>query len=174
MRTPLLAALFCALAPSSALAVGQGETTVTAGPDMVVLFDGQTRAGAGFDIRALHGLTDALAVRLGLQGAWLPGSASTNATRVVAPSLALGLSADVLNLVPFVEAGIVLADLRSSGMPARLRLGGQLAAGADYLLSRRLAVTAVAHADYLALRLAGDGGSVPAELALALHLGYVF
>jgi len=146
---------------------------VTAGPDIVVLFEEQARAGAGFDIRALHGLTDALAVRLGLQGAWLPASADTN-TFVVAPSLALGLSADVLNLVPFAEAGIVLADVRSSGLPARLRLGGQLAAGVDYLLSRHLTVTAVAHADYLPLRLAGDGASTPAEIALALHLGYVF
>jgi hypothetical protein len=166
--------LLLALLPASALAAGQGETTLSGGPGLVVLFDGTTRAGAAADARLLRGLTDSWSLRLGLQAAWIPASGETGATRIAAPSFGLTFAADVTNLVPFVEGGIAFADLRGGGGGSRQRLGGQLGAGADYFLTRRLTLCALARLDYYALRVAGDRGSIPAQVTIALHLGHVF
>jgi hypothetical protein len=166
--------LLLAISPASALAAGEGETTISGGPGLAVLFDGQTRAGVATDVRLLRGLTDAWSLRLGLQAAWIPASGNTNATRVTAPSLGLTLAADITNLVPFVDAGIVFADLRGGGLGSRQRLGCQLGAGADYFIARRFTLTLLARLDYYALHLAGDRGSSPTQATLALHLGRVF
>jgi hypothetical protein len=170
----ILTAVALVLAPSRAWAVGQGEMMASAGPGVLVSFDGQKRAGPLVDVRFLRGLSDALGARLAVQGAWLPAKDGKEPVRILMPSFGLTLSADALKLVPFVEAAVLLADMRSDDQAARVRLGGQLAAGADYLLSRHMALTAVLYANGLPLRLSGVGGSTPFGLAAALSLGYVF
>jgi hypothetical protein len=169
-----LALLLCSLLSASALAAGQGEIAVTGGTGLAFLFEGQTRTGAEADVRFLRGLSDSWSARLGVQAAWIPAPGETGATRLVAPALGLTFAADVLNLVPFAEAGIVLADIRGGGLPSGQRFGPQIGIGVDYLVTRHFTVSLLARADYFALRLAGARESSPSQVNLALHLGHVF
>jgi|GEM_PF-4123154 len=168
------AILLGSLLPASALGAGRGEMAVTGGPGLAVVFAGTNRAGASADLRVLRGLSDSWSARLGLQGAWIPASGETGATRIMAPALGLTVAADVLNLVPFAETGIVLADIRGGGLSSRQRLGGQLCVGAEYLATRHFTLSLLARLDYFAIRLAGAHESSPSQLTLALHLGRVF
>jgi hypothetical protein len=168
------AVLLSALLPFAAHAAGQDETVVTGGPGLAVLFDGEAQVGVSGDVRLMHGLSDFWSARLGLGLAWLPATDGGPAKRVVAPTLGLTVAADVLNLVPFAELGVVLADLRGGGLASRQRLGAELSLGIDRLLSRHLTLSALGRVDYLPLRLAGANGSPPLLLVLALCLGYVF
>lgn len=166
--------LLSALLPVAAHAAGQGETVVAGGPGMAVLFDDEARVGVAGDVRLLRGLSDSWSAKLGLAFAWIPAEDKRPAMHMVAPTLGLTVAADVLNLVPFAELGVVLADLRGGGLPSRQRLGGELSLGADYLVTRHLALSLLGRIDHLALRLAGAGGSPPVLLVFALTLGYVF
>lgn len=169
-----LAVLVASFVPVLAHAAGQGETTVGGGPGLAVLRDGGTRAGGAAEVRLLRGLDDAWSARVRLQAAWLPARGDRQATQLFAPGLGLTVAADVVNLVPFLDVGVVLADLRETGRPSRQRLGAELAAGADYLLSRHLVLSLLARVDYLVLRLGGYGAPTPLLLTLDLHVGYVF
>jgi hypothetical protein len=168
------ALLLSTLLPLTASAAGKGETAVAGGPGLAVLFDGQTRLGGSGDVRLLRGLSDSWSAKLALGFAWIPSTSHTPTTRLLTPSLGLVVAADAVNLVPFAELGVVFADVRGDGTAARQRLGGALALGADYLLSRHLALSLLGRVDYLALRLAGAGASRPVLLVLTLSLGYVF
>jgi hypothetical protein len=169
-----LAFLTLSLVPATVRAAGQGETAVTGGPGLAILFDGETRVGGAADLQLLHGLSDFWSARLGLQAAWLPSRDETSATRLVMPGLGLMVAADVLNLVPFAALGVVLADIRGGGVSSRQRLAGQLSLGADYLASRHLTLSLLGRIDYPALRLAGPRTSSPLLLTFALHAAYVF
>ena len=173
MRRALALLILCMPAPS-ALAAGEGEMALTAGPGLAVGLTGGARVGASVDARFLYGLTDAWSARLDLAGSWLPSSGESAATRVIAPTLGMTVAADVLNLVPFGEVGIVIGDVRGGGSAARQYLGGQLGAGVEYLLTRRLTLSLLGRIDYLALRLAGPDATDPLALTFALHLGHVF
>ena len=166
--------LLLSFLPASALAAGQGENAVTGGAGLALALTGPTRVGAAVDVRLLHGFNDSWSARLGLEGSWLPGSGDTSATRIVTPSLGLTVAADVLNLVPFAEAGFGFADIRGGGTASRQYLGGQLGVGVDYLATRHLTLSLLGRLDYFALRLAGPDGSRPVVATFALHLGRVF
>jgi hypothetical protein len=171
---PGFAPLLCLLLPAAALAGGPGESALGAGPGLAVLSEGTTRAGASGEVRFPRGLSDSWSARMGLQAAWMPAAAGASAKQLVAPALGLTAAADVLNLVPFAEAGVVLGDIRGGGLPSRQRLGGQFGIGADYLASRHVTLSLLARVDYFALRLSGASESRPVQLTLALHLGRVF
>ncbi len=173
MRRALALLIVWVPAPA-AFATGEGETALTAGPGFALGFEDATRAGGSADARLLYGLTDSWSARLGLAGTWLASNGATSATRIVAPSLGVTAAADVLNLVPFAEAAVVFGDVRRSDMAARQYLGGELGAGVEYLVTRRLTVTLLGRLDYFALRLAGPDVARPVALTLALHLGRVF
>ena len=160
--------------PTSALALGQGEASLSGGLGPALAFQGQIRPGAQADVRLLRGLNDSWAARLGLQTAWYPASNSTPSAHVTAQALGLTWAADVLNLVPFADLGILAADVRGGGMTPSWRLGGQLGLGADYFLSRHLTMSLLARVDYLPLRLAGGHNAHPTQISLALHLGRAF
>jgi hypothetical protein len=162
------------LLPASALAVDKGEAELSGGVGLALAFQGQTRAGAQGELRLLRGLSDAWAARLGLQTAWYPAHGTTPSAHVTAQALGLTWSADVLNLVPFADLGIVVGDIRGGGMAASQRLGGQFGVGADYLLSRHLTMSLLTRVDYLALRLAGGRDNAPTQLTFALNLGRAF
>lgn len=174
LMRPAFAFLLCWFLPASALAVGQGEFTVSGGPGLALLLRDETRAGATADIGLLYGLSDSWAARLGVQAAWISASGEKTPSYVTAPTLGLTFAADVLDLVPFADLGLVVADLRGGGGAPCQRLGGQLGLGADYLVSRHLALSLVGRVDYFALRLAGARGSSPVLASFALHLGYLF
>ena len=160
--------------PTLALAVGQGEASLSGGLGLAVGFQGPTRAGAQAEVRLLRGISDSWAARLGLQTAWYPAKDSAPAAHVTAQSLGLTWAADVLNLVPFADVGIAVADLRGGGLAPSWRLGGQLGLGADYLLSRHLTLSLLGRADYFALRLAGAHDAHPTQLSLIVYLGRAF
>ncbi|MBN2574163.1 MAG: outer membrane beta-barrel protein [Deltaproteobacteria bacterium] len=164
----------CALLPAAALAAGQGETALSGGPGLAVLFDGRTRAGVTADARLLYGLSDAWSARLGLQAVWMPPSDRTSASYLTVPTLGLAVAADATNLVPFAEAGMAFVDQRGGGTSSRQRLGGHLGAGADYLVSRHFTLSALARIDYYPLRLTGGHETSPTLLTFAIHLGRVF
>jgi hypothetical protein len=168
-----LAFLSGCLLPLSALAAGPGEMALTAGPGLALGLEDTPRAGAAADARFLYGLSDSWSARVGLAGGWMPASGQP-ATRIVAPTLGVTVAADVLNLVPFAEAGMVVGDLRGGGRAARQRLGGQLGAGVEYLATRHFTVSLLGRVDYLGVRLAGPDQTSPLQLTLALHLGCVF
>lgn len=166
-------ALLLGLLPASAVGAGRGETAIGAGPALALLHQGKTRAGAAVDARVLYGLDDIWSAHAGLTFSWLPASAGMPTTAVTVPAVGLTAAADVLDFVPFVHAAVAVADLRSSA-GAQQRLGVQLGAGVDYLVSRHLALTVSARVDHFALALAGPDGPTPLQLVLGLGLGHVF
>lgn len=168
------AALLCLILPASAFAVGQGESALTGGPGLALALDGEPRAGAGADVRILRGLSDSWAARLGIQATWIPATGARSATRVAAQALGLTFAADIFKLVPFVDLGLVVADIRGGGQEPRQRLGGQFGIGADYLVTSHFTVSLIGRLDYFALRIAGARGANPVQATFALHLGHVF
>jgi hypothetical protein len=162
------------LVPASALAVGEGEAALSVGAGFAVAFQGDGRAGAEGEFRLLRGLTDAWSARLGLQAALLPSSGGQPRGSLISQAVGLTWAVDIANLVPFVDLGVLVADVRGMGNPASQRLGGQAGLGVDYLVSRRTLVSLLGRVDYLPLRLAGGESPRPILLALVLHLGRTF
>jgi hypothetical protein len=70
---------------------------------------------------------------------------------------------DALNFVPFADVGLLAADVRAE-------LGG----GCDYLVSRHLVTSLVAHVDYLPLHLTGGHRDRLLQATLALLVGRAF
>jgi hypothetical protein len=173
MRFGLVLALVWWL-PTAALAVGQGEASLSGGLGLALAFQDQSRVGAQAEVRLLRGISDSWAARLGAQTAWYPAHGATPSAHITAQSLGLTFAADVLNWVPFVDLGIAVADIRGGGMTPSWRLGGQLGIGADYLLSRHLTLSVLAHADDFPLRLAGGHDAHPTQLSLVLFMGRAF
>jgi hypothetical protein len=165
--------LLLGLVPAAAWAAGRGETAFGAGPALAVVRQGETRVGAAVDARVLYGLNDVWSAHAGLTLAWLPASDATPATLLTAPAVGLTAAADIVNWVPFVQAGLALADVRRDG-GSQQRLGAQLGVGADYLISRHMTLTVLGRIDHFALAVAGAGGPTPVQLVLTLQLGHVF
>jgi hypothetical protein len=82
-------------------------------------------------------------------------------------------SLDVVRWVPFVDLGFSLADLRGGGASSQ-RMGPQVGLGAEYLLSRRWTLAALARFDFFALRLSGHGSAYPWWACAGLRVGRVF
>ena len=160
--------------PTSALAVGQGEASLSGGLGLALAFQDKTRAGAQAEARLLRGISDSWAARLGVQTAWYPAHGTTPSAHITAQSAGLTWAADVLNWVPFADVGMAIADIRGAGLATSWRLGGQLGLGADYLLSRHLMMSMLARVDYFPLRLAGGHDAHPVQATFALYLGRAF
>lgn len=169
---PTFAVLSLWFLPVPASAVDRGEASLSAGAGLAVAAQDQSRAGAQVEFRVLRGLGDSWAARLGLQTAWIPTSGS--AVHFTTQSAGVTWAADVLRLVPFADFGVAVADIRGGGLRGNQRLGPQLGIGADYLLSRHLALTLLARGDYFALRLAGGSETPPTQITVGLHLARVF
>lgn len=173
MRFWIVFALAC-LTPCSAAAVGQDESSLQAGAGLAVQRQGGSRSGVEVEFRLVRGLTDAWSLRLGLQGAVLPASGGTKTATLLSQAAGVTWAFDVVNWVPFIDLGVVIADVRGAGHGASQRLGGQAGVGFDYLLSRHTVVSCLGRVDYLPLRLAGADGPRPTLLTLVLHLGRTF
>ena len=172
MRFRTFIILAC-LAPESALAVGEGESSLSAGAGGAVLFQGQSRAGVAAEFRLLHGLSDAWSARLGLQAAVAPSSQGHSAT-LFSQAAGVTWAYDVVNWVPFADLGLVVADVRGGGHAGSQRLGGQAGAGIDCLLSRHLVASFLGRVDYYPVRLAGADVPRPVQLTFVLHVGRTF
>ena len=169
-----LALLVAWCLPTSTFAVGQGEASLSGGLGLAVAFQNQTRTGLAAEARLLRGISDSWAARLGVQSAWYPTDGALPSAHITAQSAGLTFAADVLNLVPFADIGLAVADIRGGGVATTWRLGGQLGLGADYLFNRRLVLSLLARADYFPLRLAGGHDAHPTQVSVVLHLGHVF
>jgi uncharacterized protein (DUF697 family) len=169
-------ALVCLLLglPASAFAAGRGELALSGGPAFALLHqDEESRAGAAVDARLVYGLDDVWSAHARVSAAWIPAAGAARTTVVVAPTVGMTAAADVLNWVPFVEAAVGLADLRTHDASEQ-RLGGAVGGGVDYLVSRHLSVTLCGHAAYWPLRLAGADRPAPLQVTLAIQIGHVF
>jgi hypothetical protein len=164
--------ILCA-APCPAQATGAGEKQVSASLGFALAGDHNTRPGMQAGVEAMMGFTDAWAGRAAVSGSWQPESASGSPHHVTAVSLGATYSLDVVRWVPFVDMGLSLADLRGGGASSQ-RLGPQVGLGAEYLLSRRWTLAALARFDFFALRLAGSGGNHPWWACAGLRVGRVF
>ena len=162
------------LLPATALALGPGEASLSGGLGLTLARPDETRAGAQAEVRLLRGVTDSWAARLGLQATWIPESGATSSTYVAMQALGLTWAADALNLVPFVDLGIVVADVRGGGRLENERLGAQAGIGADYCLARHWVLSLLGRIDYLALRFAGGHEPSLVLSTFALHLGRMF
>lgn len=150
-----IALVFACLVPASAVAVGQGEASLSVGAGLAVAFQDDARPGAQAEFRLLRGLTDSWSARLGLQAAVLSAPQGSTTGSLISQAAGVTWAFDVVNWVPFVDLGLVVADVRGGGHPASQRLGGQAGLGLDYLLSRHTLLSLLARVDYFPLRLAG-------------------
>jgi hypothetical protein len=162
------------LLPMSAFAVGEGEASLALGGGLALALQNEGRAGVEVEFRLLRGLTDAWSARLGLQAAIVPSSDGKPAGSLLSQAVGLTWAVDIANLVPFVDLGLLAADVRGGGDRASQRVGGQAGLGFDYLLSRRTVLSLLGRLDYLPLRLAGGESPRPIQLSLVLHLGRTF
>ena len=165
--------ILCA-APCPARATGPGEKEIFASVGFALAGgDDKARPGMQAGVEGALGFTDAWAGRATVSSSWLPEPAPGSPGHVTAVSLGATFSLDVVRWVPFLDLGVSLADLRGDGASSQ-RLGPQVGLGAEYLLSRRWTLAALARFDYFALRLRGPGGTHPWSACASLRLGRVF
>lgn len=163
-----------ALLPLPAAALGPDEAVLSAGVGPTVKLQDGARAGAQLDLRLLRGLSDSWAARLGVEIGVLPSPAGQKTGTVVTQAVGATWAVDVVTWVPFVDLGLLAADVRGGGYGESQRLGAQLGLGADYLLSPRNQVSFLGRVDYLPLRVAGTKAPAPVQLSLVVHLGHSF
>ena len=157
-----------------AYAAGMGEKQVAASVGFALAGgDDSERPGMQAGVEASFGFSDAWAGRMAVSSSWQPEPASSSPRQVTALSLGTVYALDVVRWVPFLDLGFSLADLRGDGASSQ-RLGPQVGLGAEYLLSRRWTLAALASFDYFVLRLRGPGGAHPWLACAALRIGRVF
>jgi hypothetical protein len=162
------------LLPCPARATGPGEKQISASLGFALAGgDDSARPGMQAGVEATMGFTDSWAGRAAVSSSWQPEPAPGGPGHVTAASLGMTYSLDVLRWVPFLDLGVSLADLRGGGASSQ-RLGPQVGLGAEYLLSRRWTLAALARFDYLALRLRGPAGTHPWWACAGLRIGRVF
>ncbi|MGA7743349.1 MAG: outer membrane beta-barrel protein [Polyangia bacterium] len=161
-------------APGPARATGPGEKQISASLGFALAgTDDSARPGMQAGVEAMMGFTDSWAGRAAVGSSWQPKTGSGDPAHVTAASLGMTYSLDVVRWVPFLDLGVSLADLRGDGASSQ-RLGPQVGLGAEYLLSRRWTLAALARFDYFALRLRGPGGTQPWWACAGLRIGRVF
>ncbi len=167
-------ALLLLLSSGSAFALGPGEASLSGGVGPAVSLGERTQAGVQVGARLVRGISDAWAGRLGVQSAWYPAAGATPPLHVTTQAVGATWSLDALNFVPFADVGLLAADVRGGGASASWHLGAELGGGFDYLVSRHLVTSLVAHVDYLPLRLTGGRRDRPLQGTLALLVGRAF
>jgi len=158
----------------SAFALGQGEASLSGGVGPAVSFGDRTQAGVQVSARLARGLSDAWAGRLGVQSAWYPAAGAAPSLHVTTQAIGVTWALDALNFVPFADVGLLAADVRGGGSSASWHLGAELGGGCDYLVSRHLVTSLVAHVDYLPLHLTGGHRDRLLQATLALLVGRAF
>src|ERR1019366_3153749 len=160
----------------SAFALGPGEASLSGGVGPAVSLGERPQAGVQVGARLVGGISDAWAGRLGVQSAWYPSAGAAPAPSLHVTTQAIGVTwaLDALNFVPFADIGLLAADVRGGGANASWHLGAELGGGFDYLVSRHLVTSLVAHVDYLPLHLTGGYRDRPLQATLALLVGRAF
>jgi hypothetical protein len=168
---PLTALIVLCAFSGVAMAAGEGEKQVAASLGFAMAdVEGKARTGVQVGVEATKGLTDSWAGHVGVSYALLPGPPPYRLHHLTTVALGATYSLDVLRWVPFLDLGLSVADLRSSADGSQY-LGPQVGLGVDYLLTRGWSLAALAHFDYLAVRLHGSGDSRPWLTTIGLRLG---
>src|SRR6185436_13168821 len=107
----LLAAAALLLLAAPAWAVDQGDWQVGAAPAFALLREGgNPTSGLGGRIEGRYGLRDDSAVWAAVSSSWHPRAAET--VRASSASAGFSLAFDVLRVIPLVEVGPAVAELR--------------------------------------------------------------
>jgi len=173
MRFWIALAIAC-LVPATTVAVGEKEASLSVGAGLAVAVQVDARPGVQGEFRLLRGLSDAWALRLGLQAAVLPASQGHKTGTLLSQAAGVTWAFDVVNWVPFLDLGVVVADVRGGGYQASQRLGSQAGLGVDYLVSRHTFLSFLGRVDYFPLRLAGAHEPQATLLTFVLHLARTF
>lgn len=174
--------LSVAFTAADAHAVGEDERQIalTAGYARVTT-DGRRPAGLAAGLEGQYGLSDTWSARLGLalslhpvdEDALRPGGL----VRAVSVVAGVTYAVDVLRLIPFVDLGFGLLDVGGDVASYRRDMGFELGVGAEYLLSPKWTLAALARYCYLPLQLRSvppPFEQTPWRLLLALRLGWLF
>jgi len=160
------------LLTAPALAVDQGDWQVGAGPAYALLVEHDNpTSGLGGRIEGRYGLRDDSAVWAAVASSWHPRAAEN--VRASSASAGFSLAFDVLRVIPLVEVGPAVAELRG-GLTRGRFLGFEGAAGCEYLVDRRWSAAALARYQYLFVRLAGTAPLSPGVLTVGLRISRTF
>ncbi len=170
----VLTGAMAVLGARKAGAVGEGERQLSGLVGFALAEDGAARPGVQGAVEGALGLSEAWAARATFSVSLHPASGSQPHRQFSALTLGFTYAFDVLRLVPFVDLGLTVADVRTGGADSRQRLGPQGGLGLEYLLSRRWAVAALARAEYLGLRLGGASEPQPWLVIAGVRLGWIF
>jgi hypothetical protein len=172
--SPRLLAAAALIWATPALAVDQGDWQVSAGPAFAWLLEGKNpTSGLGGRLEGRYGLRDDSAAWAAVSSSWHPRAAES--VRASVASAGFALAYDVLRVVPFLEAGAAVADLRGGVTHGRY-LGFEVAGGGEYLFDRRWSAAGTIRYDYLPVRLAGGPTADPSPgvLTAGLRLSRTF
>jgi hypothetical protein len=125
-----LAVLASTLLPRTARALDEGQWQVGFAPQLTAGFDDGVFPGGGGRVDGRYGITDALSAWAAVGSLWWSMHGYT--TRATSASAGLMLAYDVVRIVPFVGLGVAVADVHARVVGPSL--GGELNAGAEYLL----------------------------------------
>jgi hypothetical protein len=165
---PLLTLLFLVVWAPDALALGPGEQGFSLEAAGEVALRPGRRFGPGWGLSYARGLTDDLAIRASVGGAYLP---SASARGILSTHVALGptFALDVLSTIPYLDVALLGVDFRDIVNSSQW-LGTRVELGVDHLLSRHAGVGLGLRSDLCLLRLAGPRPSAwPLLLSLAFR-----
>jgi hypothetical protein len=131
------------------------------------------RYGLQIGVEGRYGLTEFWALRGAAHISWHGGEGGSQAFPPVQTGTAvLGLAYawDVLRVVPFAEAGVVLAGIRADLPQSGLFAGVQLGAGVNYLIDRQWAAGACLRFQHLGLGVSLDASPADAPMLLGILL----
>jgi hypothetical protein len=161
LRALIVGLTMVTLSPA-AWALDEGQWQVGVAAEAAAGFDDGVFPGGGGRLDGRYGITDALSAGVAVGSVWWSRHGHT--TRVSSASGGLTLAFDVLRTVPFVSLGVAAADVGGD-----LSLGGELNAGAEYLLDPKWSLGLIGRLQWFPLRLTGDArvGLVTLGLRLA-------
>jgi hypothetical protein len=133
--------------------------------------------GTGGAVVLEHGLTDVWAARaaLGFDAFRIEADPAPSSWRKET-SFSLGAAAafDVLRVVPFAEAALVIAHVSGGGAKANARAGLELGVGAEYLLDERWSVGLALRGRGLPVDFGDDESAARISLTAAFRLAHRF
>jgi hypothetical protein len=170
------AALAAGLAAAPARAEDAGQWVIGAsGGGEALRADQRWRPGLQLGAEARRGLSEAWALRGGLHFGWHPAEDDADAfPPVKTGTAALGVlyAWDVLRVVPYAEAGMVLTLIRGAVSQSSVIAGVQLGGGVDYLLDLQWSLGGVLRYQHLGLGVGADvgPGGAPMQFGLLVRL----
>lgn len=138
-----------------------------------VRVDQRWRHGLQIGAEGRYGLTEFWALRGAAHLSWHRGEDGSQAFPPVQTGTAvLGLAYawDVLRVVPFAEAGVVLAGIRGDVSQSSLFGGVQLGGGVNYLIDRQWAAGVCLRFQHLGLGVSLDASPADAPMLLGILL----